>query len=179
MTPRATNADSSAAKLVELRDAVRDADVKAVRDIVTSSGFFAPHEIDVAGELVVERLARGAASGYHFIFADADSQPIGYACYGPIGCTVGSFDLYWIAVQAEIRGQGVGRRLLQEVERRVALVGGRRVYIETSSRPLYEPTRHFYERCGYHAEAHLEDFYSLGDAKVVFVKPLDAARLHR
>jgi D-alanine-D-alanine ligase len=173
MTTRATTTEADAAGLVEFRDTVCDADVQVVRDIVVSSGFFTPPEIDIAVELVEERLARGVASGYHFIFADADGHPIGYACYGPIGCTVGSFDLYWIAVRAAFRGHGLGRRLLREVERRVTRAGGRRLYVETSSRALYEPTRRFYERCGYHAEARLDDFYAPGDAKVIYVKPVD------
>jgi D-alanine-D-alanine ligase len=172
MTRRATTANGRAAERVEFRDTVHSTDVQAVRSIVASSGFFAPHEIDIAVELVEEHLARGAASGYHFIFADADGHPIGYACYGPIGCTVGSFDLYWIAVQAGSRRRGLGRRLLREVERRVALASGRRLYIETSSRALYEPTRQFYERCGYKSEARLDDFYSPGDAKVIYVRPI-------
>lgn len=158
-----------------LRDTVRHTDVQAVRRIVASTGFFAPHEIDIAVELVEEHLARGDASGYHFLFADRDGEPVAYACYGPIGCTVGSFDLYWIAVQDESRGHGLGRRLLREVERRVDLAGGRRLYIETSSRALYEPTRRFYERCGYQAEATLADFYGPADAKVIYVRPLDTA----
>ncbi len=158
---------------IELRDTVRATDVAAVRSIVTSTGFFAPHEIDIAAELVEERLARGVASGYYFVFADAGGEPIGYACYGPIACTIGGFDLYWIAVTAAARRQGLGRRLLAEVERRVTSAGGRQLYIETSSRPLYEPTRRFYERCGYATAACLADFYSPGDAKVIFVKALD------
>ena len=174
MTTRATTTGVDAAGPVEFRDTVRDTDTQAVRDIVASSGFFAPHEIDIAVELVEEHLARGPASGYQFVFANVDGQPVGYACYGPIGCTVGSFDLYWIAVQAASRGHGLGRRLLRQVEQRVIRAGGRRLYIETSSRPLYEPTRRFYESCGYHAEARLDDFYSPGDAKVIYVKRLNA-----
>ncbi|MBN2559385.1 MAG: GNAT family N-acetyltransferase [Phycisphaerae bacterium] len=173
MTSRGTTTDSHAVGRVEFRDTVRETDVQAVRNIVASSGFFASHEIDIAVELVEAHLARGTDSGYHFVFADADGCPIAYACYGPIGCTVGSFDLYWIAVRAASRGHGLGRHLLREVERRVILAGGRRLYVETSSRPLYEPTRRFYERCGYSAEARLADFYSPGDAKVVYVKPVD------
>lgn len=176
MTTDPATSQSPAAQHLPLRDAVRHADTDSVRAIVASTGFFAPHEIDTAVELVQEHLQRGAASGYHFIFADTDNEPIGYACYGPIACTVGSFDLYWIAVRAAFRGHGLGRRLLREAERRVAAAGGRRLYIETSSRPLYEPTRRFYERCGYRAEAHLSDFYSPGDAKVIYVRPLDDVR---
>lgn len=150
------------------RDTVRPTDAAAVRDIVASSGFFADHEIDIAVELVDEHLARGLASGYHFVFIDDAAGPVGYACYGPIGCTVGSFDLYWIAVRDAARGQGLGRRLLREVERRIAALDGRRIYIETSSRELYEPTRAFYLRCGYTEEARLADFYAPGDAKVIY-----------
>jgi hypothetical protein len=46
------------------------------------------------------------------------------------------------------------------------------VYIETSNRPQYEPTRGFYLRCGYRIDAVLEDFYAAGDAKVIYVKAL-------
>lgn len=176
MTMREKTVDAAAATRVELRDAVRPADVQAVRDIVASTGFFAPHEIDIAVELVEERLARGEASAYYFIFVDVDDRPIGYACYGPIGCTVGSFDLYWIAVQAASRGRGLGRRLLREVERRVSLAGGRRLFIETSSRELYVPTRRFYERSGYTEEARLKDFYAPGDAKVIYARSLKPHR---
>ncbi len=48
--------------------------------------------------------------------------------------------------------------------------GGSRVYVETSSRPLYEPTRAFYLARGYREEARLPDFYGPGDAKVMYVK---------
>ncbi|MFH1748528.1 MAG: GNAT family N-acetyltransferase [Planctomycetota bacterium] len=179
MTESSIHTGSRPAERFELRDAVRKTDMQAVRSIVASTGFFTPHEIDIAVELVEAHLERGEASGYHFVFADVDDQPIGYACYGPIGCTLGSFDLYWIVIQAGFRGHGLGRRLLHEVERRVTLAGGRRLYIETSSRELYEPTRRFYERCGYGAEARLEDFYSPDDAKIIYAKPVDVARAHR
>ena len=44
------------------------------------------------------------------------------------------------------------------------------MYAETSSRALYEPTRAFYERCGYRAEARMEAFYAPGDDKIVYMK---------
>jgi hypothetical protein len=46
------------------------------------------------------------------------------------------------------------------------------VYIETSNRPQYVPTRAFYERCGYECEAVLKEFYGPGDDKVIFAKAL-------
>jgi hypothetical protein len=53
-------------------------------------------------------------------------------------------------------------------------MGGRRIYIETSSRAQYEPTRGFYLKCGYRQETILEDFYAPGDGKVIYVKALPA-----
>ena len=143
-----------------------------VRQIVESTGFFYAPEVEIAVELVEERLNRGAESGYHFVFADRGGTTRGYACYGPIACTLASFDLYWIAVENGCRGQGLGRALLAEAERRIRGQGGQRVYIETSGRAQYVPTRAFYERCGYALEATLKDFYAPGDDKWIFVKAL-------
>jgi ribosomal protein S18 acetylase RimI-like enzyme len=141
-----------------------------VRAIVASTGFFSAAEIEVAVELVRERRARGPESGYHFVFVEVDGRVVAYACFGPIACTIGSFDLYWIAVLDSYRGLGFGRKLMAEAERRIAEMGGRRVYVETSSRPQYDPTRGFYVRCGYAPEAVLRDYYAPGDDKVVFVR---------
>jgi GNAT superfamily N-acetyltransferase len=157
---------------VTLRRDVRAGDAGVVRDITESTGFFYAEEVTTAVELVQERLAKGPASGYAFVFAEEAGRTLGYACFGPIACTRGSFDLYWIAVHADARGKGLGTTLLEESERQMRVAGGRRVYIETSSRPLYEPTREFYLARGYREEARLADFYGPGDAKVVYVKEI-------
>lgn len=154
------------------RQSVIGSDRIAVRRIIESTGFFRPDEADVAVELIDERLRKGEASGYHFLFADADRGPIGYACYGPIACTIGSFDLYWIAVDPSWQGKGIGQLLLDEVERQVRQREGRQVYIETSGRDQYAPTRGFYARCGYEVVAVLGDFYDRGDDKVIWRKAL-------
>ena len=93
---------------VVFREAVHPSDPDVVRAIVSSTGFFSDAEVDVAVELADERLSRGLASGYHFVFADRGEDTVGYACYGEIPCTVGSYDLYWIAVLPAEHGHGVG-----------------------------------------------------------------------
>jgi ribosomal protein S18 acetylase RimI-like enzyme len=157
---------------LDLRDSVVPADAAAVRAITDATGFFRPDEVDVAVELVEERLGHGEASGYHFVFADTGGRTAGYACFGHIACTVSSWDLYWIAVHPDFQGQGVGTLLIRESERRVAALGGTRLYVETSSKAAYVSTRGFYESRRYRTEAVLEDFYAPGDGKVVFVKVL-------
>ncbi len=153
-----------------LRSQVRHSDRDAVRRIVETTGFFRTDEVDIAVELVDEALAKGEASGYHFIFAEIDGIVAGYACYGPIACTLGSYDLYWIAVDPSRQGQGIGQILLLEAEAQIVARGGRHIYIETSGRPQYTPTRAFYERCGCEVAAVLTEFYDRDDDKVVWRK---------
>ena len=147
-------------------------DTERVRKLVDITGFFNPEEVEVAVELVRERLQKDEASGYHFIMAEHYGRLIGYTCYGPIPCTQSSFDVYWIAVHPDYQGRGVGRQLLKETERRIKNAEGVRVYVDTSQRLQYASTRAFYERCGYQLESLLPDFYAQGDGKVIYCKQL-------
>lgn len=155
---------------ITIRQHVLPHDRDNIRAIVSSTTFFNTEEIEVAVELAEERLERGESSGYYFLFAEKNGDTIGYSCFGPIAGTTASFDLYWIAVHNDVRGAGIGKHLLQESEKAVAAMGGHRIYVETSSRAQYAPTRGFYESCHYTLEAVLQDFYAQGDSKCIFVK---------
>ena len=160
------------ANAVELsfRQSVREGDAERVGRLVAATGFFSSAEQQIAIELVEERLGKGPASGYEFVLAERNGHLVGYVCYGPIAGTVSSHDLYWIAVHPREQGHGLGRTLIELAERAVAEAGGARVYVDTSSRAQYAPTRAFSERAGYLREALLEDFYAPGDGKVIYVK---------
>lgn len=155
-----------------LRDTVRAGDVVQIRALVTATGFFSPEEIAIAGELAEETLARGPGSGYEFLFADDPDGIIGYTCFGRIPGTRSGYDLYWIAVHPHHQRTGLGRRLLTESEARILRAGGERVYVETSGRERYAPTRSFYQRCGYDVAAVFPDFYAAGDDRIVYIKVL-------
>lgn len=170
-----TASAASSADALRFRETVQPADPAAVAALVASTGFFTPEEVAVARELVEERLAKGEASGYRFVFLDdAAGRLLGYACYGPVPCTESSFDLYWIVVVDDRRGQGLGARLLGRAEEAAKARGAGRLYAETSSTARYAPTRRFYERQGFRREAYLEDFYRPGDGKVIYGKRLTA-----
>jgi ribosomal protein S18 acetylase RimI-like enzyme len=157
---------------VNPRREVRAADAEAVEALVRATGVFSEPEAAVARELVEERLAKGAASGYEFLFVDDAEGLLGYACFGPIPCTTRSYDVYWIAVRPARQGAGVGRRILAAAEAEIARAGGARIYVETSTRAAYDGTRAFYERCGYARAATLDDFYAPGDGKAIYLKTL-------
>jgi len=157
---------------IKLRYEVHPSDPEAIRRLTESTGFFYPYEVDVAEELVLDRLSKGNESEYSFVFAEQDGRVVGYTCFGPIACTASSFDFYWIAVDPDQQGKGLGQLLLSETERLIKKAKGVRVYVETSQRPLYDSTRTFYERNGYVAESVLKDFYGPGDGKVTYSKVL-------
>jgi ribosomal protein S18 acetylase RimI-like enzyme len=156
---------------ISFRRTVRQADVEAVRDMVTSTGYFNAEEIGIAAELVEENLAKGTSSGYEFVFADSGKgETMGYSCYGKIPGTKNSYALYWIAVHDKFRNHGLGKVLLKETENDIFNQGGAGIYVETSSRDQYTSTRAFYAKNGYQLKAQFEDYYDKRDDLVFFVK---------
>jgi D-alanine-D-alanine ligase-like ATP-grasp enzyme/GNAT superfamily N-acetyltransferase len=157
---------------VTIRRTLEPADRKPLEDLIRATSFFNPEEIDVALELVDDRLANGDSSHYRFLVAEADGAVAGYACWGPIPGSQESADLYWIVVHPRVQGRGVGASLLRAAEAWMSAAGRPRVYVETSTRPQYLPTRAFYAACGYHLASELPDFYAPGDGKATFLKVL-------
>ena len=154
------------------RQQIKTTDPEAIARIVTSSGFFSPEEIVLARGLAEEKLEQGTDCSYQFLFAEDQHIVHGYTCFGLIPATSGSYDLYWIAIDEQLRGGGRGKDLMKKTENIIYDLGGQRIYVETSSRHQYQPTHGFYENCGYQKEAFLKDFYATGDSKIIYVKTL-------
>lgn len=164
----------AAASFVRLT-AISRRDRTSVEDILRDTGVFREDEIMVAME-VLDAYFDNPGQDYSALGAFTQGgRLLGYVCYGPTPLTQGTCDLYWIAVAPDAHGQGVGTRLLQEVERRLARSGARLVIIETSSQPAYQPTRAFYERRGYLEVARVPDFYAPGDDRVIFARTLESS----
>jgi len=148
-------------------------DVARVRRLVTDVRVFEPYEVDIAVELVRECLARGPSeSGYHFLLLEEAGELIGYTCYGRIGCTCDRYDIYWLVVGRGHQRAGWGKKLLSATEERIEKLGGKRIFIETSSRDDYAAPRTFYASHGYRLVAVVSDFYAEGNDKLIYSKRL-------
>jgi ribosomal protein S18 acetylase RimI-like enzyme len=150
-------------------------DRSRIEEMIVSSGKFNEDEIKTALELVDEALEEGEASGYIFVLLEYGKEHPklhGYACYGPTPLTQGVYDLYWIVVDPAAQRKGIGRYLLEHVERDIMKRGGRMLLIETSSQETYGATIRFYERNGYQLMARIKNYYRIGDDKLVFSKEL-------
>lgn len=76
----------------------------------------------------------------------------------------------WCTIRTGVKK--LGSKLLAETENRIASLGGKRIYVETSSREQYVSTRTFYLKNNYIEDAVIKDFYDENDSKVIYVKVL-------
>lgn len=153
-----------------LRESVTGSDLSSIERLTRAAGNFTNHEINIALEVTEERLSRGLRSGYHYLWYTIHDIDCGFCCYGPIPCTINRFEIYWIVVDPARQHSGIGSLLLGESEKKIWEMGGKAVYLDTSSKESYRATRRFYEKNGYVPIAVLEDFYTKGDHKLIYRK---------
>lgn len=146
------------------------ADRTPVETMMRSIPLFRPEEVQVALEVFDAALVPGQRD-YHTLAAELDGRLVGWICWGPTPCTLGTYDLYWVAVDPSVQGAGVGSQLLKEMERRLAGVA-RLIVVETGGKESYQPTRAFYLARGYEIVSRVPDFYAPGDDQIVLVKRL-------
>lgn len=157
------------------------ADRGRIEAITRAVGLFREDEIPVALEVFDEAVRADTGTSpygvglgadpypYSALGADVDGRLAGWICWGPTPCTLGTYDLYWMAVDPALQGSGIGTALVAEMERRLAGLA-RLIIVETTGRADYAATRRFYEARSYRATATIPDFYGPGDDQVVFVK---------
>ncbi len=133
-------------------------------------------DVQIAIELIDDRIAKGDGINHSVILPCEGDEVMGYACYGRIPLTDNSFDLYWIVVAPERHGQGVGVQLMNRVDNEAKLLGGMRIYADTSSGKEYARARRFYQAAGFHEAARLPDFYRQGEDKLIYCRELGVDR---
>lgn len=146
-------------------------DTPVLVQLTDDTAMFRDYEVQALREVLDDYFAANKEHGHRCDVWQAAGEPIlGYAYWAPAAMTEGTWYLYWIAVRAEKQGSGLGSRLLAHAESEIRATGGRVLFIETSSLPMYEPTRRFYLKHGYEINGQLRDFYREGDDMVVFRK---------
>ncbi len=147
-------------------------DVPAIEEIAVGTGAFNTVEVGIVREMLDAFLHPEPRDDHTFVvYRNGNANAVvGFACYGPAPMTDRIWDLYWICVDRSRQKNGIGRQLLQYVEQQVCAQGARALYLETSDTEDYRGARAFYVSNGYEVIAHMDDFYALGDGKVVFRK---------
>lgn len=146
------------------------ADRTAIETFSRSISLFRPDEVEIALE-VLDASFKPGQKDYITLGAELDGRLVGWICWGPTPCTLGTYDLYWVAVDPSVQGAGVGSLLVAEMEKRLAGIA-RIIVVETAGREAYRPTREFYLGRGYEVVGQVPDFYEPGDDQVIFIKHL-------
>lgn len=160
---------------------LKPTDAGRVVELTRATGVFRDEEIVIAEEVVREAGVAGEADNsdrpdrpdrpYYALGAELDGRIVGWICWGATPCTVATWDLYWMAVDPTVHGQGIGTALIEEMEQQLR-GKARLIVIDTSGRLDYGPTRAFYRARGYQTAAVVRDFYADGDDQVIFSKRL-------
>jgi ribosomal protein S18 acetylase RimI-like enzyme len=142
-----------------------------IKDLLEKTGFFSRPEIAVAMELIDIFLSKPDQKDYSiYVVEETSSRICGYICYGPTPLTEGTYDLYWIAVDPEFQNKGIGKKLIQFLERQIDERQGRLIIVETSAQIKYESTQAFYLNNNYQLSARIKDFYKPGDDRLIYTK---------
>jgi GNAT superfamily N-acetyltransferase len=152
------------------------ADTAALVALCGNSGLFKPEELKAVRGMFDDFHATNAGNGHQALTYDEGGTLIGVAYFTPREFTDRVWELLMIAVDAPRHRQGIGSRMLEAVEEVVRAADGRLLVIETSSKSGFERTRQFYRKHGYAEVAHIQDWFSDGDGKVVFIKRLTPVR---
>ena len=147
-----------------------DNEIEPIMALVHGTRVFTEDEVSVARELLEDAVRNVAETTYKSLTAVDEGRPVGYILYGETPVTVGTYDLYWMAVDSAVQGKGIGRALVVEMERRLKEAGGRLVRVETAGAPEYVATRAFYDRIGYPEVSRVPDFYWPGNALHTYIK---------
>lgn len=151
----------------------KDREALATLLVAPQDNPFRKEELACALELLEAVLDPPEGNTYEaFVGVNVHDQPITYACFGATPMTDATFDLYWMVTAAEVRGQGLGAKLLAAVEANLVSRAARSVRIETSSLEGQGGARRFYQRCGYKLTGLIPDFYRPGDDLFTLVKRL-------
>lgn len=157
---------------LRVRETIEPADRHRIFNLLHSSGFFLPREMSYGMDLLDEHLMKGDNSSYHFILYEHEGKLIAYGCFGPIRLCDRRYHLLWILVDPNHHHQGLGRHLEKTIVDRIRAFGGVKIYTQASNRDYHAAARAFYESCGYHPVATMNDYYGDKDDVVFYEKNL-------
>lgn len=80
--------------------------------------------------------------------------------------------LAWFAVDPDAQGQGLGRKLLEAIERFAVGKGFRKLLVETYEHADFDKARRFYDRNGFRQVGQVRDYLPDGSPMIVYAKVL-------
>lgn len=158
-------------------ESVQPAQRTELLDLAVETGLFTPEDAEGLLGGILSALASGELPEGHTAVACrlvSDGPIVGWSYFAPDPYADRVWNLWWIGVLPEHQGSGVGDVLLGHVQQAALAAGARILIIETSDLEPMARARRFYAKAGYSERGRIPDFYSDGEAKVIFSRRLDS-----
>ncbi len=149
---------------------IKKEDRENILHLIRATKNFSEAEVAIAEELIDICTGQPEQKDYFAYVAEISDRVAGFLLLGPTPATVGTYDMYWIAVDPDYQGHGIAQQLDTFAVQFVRERGGYLLIAETSSQPSYERTRAFYLKQHYEVLAQIKDYYKPGDDLVIFGK---------
>ncbi len=152
-------------------------DLARIKTIAVATGMFGVEEAEFFDDMLGGFLDGSIPGSQWRVVDDRSGIAQAAAYYAPEPFSDRMWNVYFIAVDPAVQGQGLGGALMAHVETTLRQRGeseARVVIVETSSTDQYRRTREFYAKIGYDEEARVREFYGPNDHKVMFWKSLIA-----
>jgi len=111
-------------------------DLDALKKVIDSNELFPSELLD---EMIQPYFREGNDTEF-WITYEENNTPIAVAYYAPERMTVGTYNLYLIAVHPHFQGKSIGQKMLEYIENHLKNRGERILLIETSGLPEFENT---------------------------------------
>jgi D-alanine-D-alanine ligase len=145
-------------------------DKSALMQLLEGTPEFSALDRAVAEEVIDAYLFDPASGEFFTLVAEIDSQVVGYICYGQNSMTVSTWDVYWINVVNSLQGKGIGCELMTAAENNIKKAGGKLVWLQTSSLPVYARVNRFYINLNYTPVCRIAEYYGPGDDQIQYIK---------
>jgi putative acetyltransferase len=130
----------------------REKAATVIRDVLTEYGL--PWQPETADKDVIEIETAYLNRGGEFWVVEQANKIVGTGAYYPITRGDRAVEIRKMYLLPSVRGKGIGRYLLKELENTVALANFQEIWLETAS-VLKEAVR-LYEKTGYHLTTGVE-----------------------
>ncbi|MFH1379551.1 MAG: N-acetyltransferase [bacterium] len=142
-------------------------------DIAERTGAFKPRELNTLRETLID-CSNNKGREYLLVEEYRGGNPAGFSIFGELEWTDFSWEMYWLIVDPNFHGQGIGKKLLEYVEKIILKESPHAVLIaETSSIKSYDSARLYYQKTGFTEVGRVPNYYDYDDDLVTFYKIID------
>ena len=119
---------------------------------------------------IEEELNEESTPLYERFVATLDGKVVGFSALKRSSDTKHSWAVYWLAVDSNYSGQGIGTQLVEKVIEEAKTKNTACLYVETCGCEDQISARKLYEKCGFKKVGEVPDYYEVGHPKVTYFR---------